>query len=255
MNKWYVALLVSFVLVIVTQLSFQLCYDDNCPSLAPAKDVPFWDNISWDQQSVPTLHGQVMTTAKNLALNYVFCANCFFAPQSRIVWWLWTSGKLAYSSAMLLLLEVQAHVHKWTIMGIILDALRDSYVISYFPYIVLKVLLFCVYMAYISSTLYEGMNFCVNAGRAALNTAIPVLERARRNWQMIARIVILVVCLYCYTAFLSYNWPDDAVHQRDLSVSKDSGVVQITKAMKVAVGTGVTSAVGYGFLWLVTQGD
>jgi len=255
MNNWYVALLVLIVLVIVTHVTFQLCVDDNCPSLAPAKEVPFWDNISWDQQSVPTLHGQVMTTAKNLALNYVFCANCFFAPQSQLVWWLWKSAQVAYSSAMLVFLELQAHVHKWKIINIILDGLNESDVISFVPYIVLKVFGFCVLMATACGTVCESATVCVNAGRAALNTALPVFEKARRNWQMIARIVILVVCLYCYTAFLRYNWPDDAVHQQDLSVSKDSGVVQITKAMKVAVVTGVTSAVGYGLLLLVTQGD
>jgi hypothetical protein len=248
----YVALLVSIVLVIVTHLSFQLCYEDNCPSLAPAKEVPLWDNI-WDHQSVPTLHGQVMTTTKNVLLNYIFCANCFFAPQSRIVWWLWKSGEVAYSTAMLVLLELQSHVHKWKIIDIILDGLNESDVISFLPYIVLKVLGYCVLIAAAAGTVCQSATVCVNAGRAALNTAMPVVERARRNWQMIARIVIVVVCLYCYTAFLSHNWPDDAVHQQDRSVSKDSGVVQITKAMKVAVGTCVTSAVGYGLLWLVTQ--
>ena len=72
---------------------------------------------------------------------------------------------------------------------------------------------------------------------------------------MIARMVILVFLLYCYAAFLRYNWPlpGNAVHQRDVETSKDSGVVQITKVINVAVGTGVTSAVGYGLLWLVTQ--
>jgi hypothetical protein len=232
MNRGYMGLLVSIVLVIVTHVSFKLCDEDRCKAVAPAS----------------TLHAQVM----NFLGGYLFCADCLFAPQSRIVWWLWTSGKIAYSSAMLLVLEVQSHVHKWTIMGIILDALRDSYVISYFPYIVLKVLLCCVYMAYISCTLIEGMNFCAKLSRAALNTALPVVQRGRRNWQMIARIVIVVVLFYCYAAFLRYNWPlpGNAVHQQDLTVSKDSG---ITKAMKVAVGTGVTTAVGYGLLWLVTQ--
>ncbi len=253
MNNWYVALLVLIVLVIVTHVTFQLCVDDNCPSLAPAKEVPFWDNISWDQQSVPTLHGQVMTTAKNLALNYVFCANCFFAPQSQLVWWLWKSAQVAYSSAMLVFLELQAHVHKCKIINIILDGLNESDVISFVPYIVLKVFVYCVLMATACGTVCESATVCVNAGRAALNTAIPVFERARRNWQMIARIVILVVCLYSYTAFLSYNFPDDAVHQGDVETS--SGVVQITKVINVAVGTGVTTAVGYGLMWLVTQGD
>ena len=251
MNKCYAALLVSIVLVIVTHVSFQLCHEDNCPSLDPAKEVPLWDNI-WHQQSVPSLHGQVMTTTKNFLLSYVFCANCFFAPQSQLVWWLWKSAQVAYASAMLVFLELQAHVHKWKIIDIILDGLNESDVLSFLPYIVLKVLGYCVLMAAVCGTVSESTTVCVNAGRAAVNTAIPVFKQARRNWKMIARMVILVFLLYCYAAFLRYHWPlpGNAVHQRDVETS---GVVQITKAITVAVGTCVTSAVGYGLLWLVTQ--
>jgi hypothetical protein len=227
MKKWYVGLPVVMILAIITYYSVS-------------------------NKPVIPLQGQVTTAG--FWQQFLTCPHCVLATQGKAVLVLWNLSKLGHSGLMLAWHNVQAQFFQLAIINTSLDLINQLNILTDFTTTMLKVFFG---IAFFLSSCSHILTCCTTLTRFYVRLCC--------NWKIIAfRVFVLCYfiawfggCAYFYAP--GEHKPALPVENedltKDLTTSKDSGVVQIIKVMQVAVGTAVTSAVGYGLLWLVTQGD